>query len=67
MKIIKDKFNKYPVNVVCKKCGSEIQLENGSDVLVCKSIPDPLFIYESRPYVYKWMCPLCKEVNNINF
>lgn len=67
MKIIKDKYNRYPMNVVCKKCESEIQLESGLDVLVHKAIQSPMFIAESRPYIYQWMCPLCKELNEINW
>ena len=67
MKIIKDKFNKYPKQVVCSKCESEILLEDGNDVIVHKAIADPLYIYEQKPYHYKWMCPLCKEFNTINW
>ena len=67
MKIIKDKFNKYPKQVVCSKCESEILLEDGNDVIVHKVIADPLYVYEQKPYHYKWLCPLCKEFNTVNF
>lgn len=66
MKIIEDKHNIYPMQVTCKKCNSVIELENGKDILVHKAIASPMFIYEREPYIYKWMCPLCKEFNNIH-
>lgn len=66
MKIIKDNFNKYPINVTCQKCGSEIQLETGKDVIVHRGIASALYVYEQQPYIYQWMCPLCKEFNKIN-
>lgn len=66
MKIIKDNYNKYPKRVVCKQCESEIELENGGDVIVHKAIASPMYVFEQRPYVYQWLCPLCKEFNNIN-
>ena len=65
MKIIEDKHNKYPMRVTCKKCNSVIELENGNDVLVHKAIESPMFIYEREPYIHQWVCPLCKEFNNI--
>lgn len=67
MKIIKDKFNKYPKHVVCSKCESEIMLEDGKDVIVQRVIDSPLYIYEQQSYHYKWLCPLCKELNTVNF
>lgn len=67
MKIINDKYNRYPKNVVCSNCESEIQLEDGTDVIVHKSIASPMFVYEQQPYVYQWVCPLCKTLNKINF
>mgnify|MGYP003489902774 CR=1 FL=1 len=66
MKIIEDKHNIYPMRVTCKKCNSVIELENGKDILVHKAIASPMFIYERGPYIYKWMCPLFKEFNDIH-
>ena len=65
MKIIEDNHIKYPIRVRCKKCNSLIELENGRDILVHKAIESPMFIYEREPYIYQWVCPLCKEFNNI--
>ena len=67
MKIIKDNYNRYPKNVVCSKCESEILLEDGKDVIVHQSVAGPSFVYENPPYVYQWLCPLCKTFNKINF
>ena len=67
MKIIKDNFNRYQKKVICKNCESEIELEDGKDVIVHKIIANPLYVFEQKPYQYKWMCPLCKELNEIYF
>ena len=67
MKIIKDNFNKYPKHVVCSKCESEILLEDGHDVIVHRAVADSLYVYEKQPYHYKWLCPLCKEFNTVNW
>ena len=65
MKIIEDKYNRYPMRVTCQNCNSVIELEDGKDVLVHKSIVSPMFVYEQEPYIHQWMCPLCKKFNRI--
>ena len=67
MKIIKDNFNRYPRKVICKNCESEIELEDGKDVIVHKSIDCITYFALERSYTYQWICPLCKQINEIYF
>lgn len=66
MKIIEDKYNRFPRTVQCSKCDSVIELENGKDVIVHRAIASMNYIYEQRPYIYQWVCPLCNEFNKID-
>lgn len=66
MKIIEDKHNRFPRTVHCSNCGSVIELENGNDVIVHRAIASMHYIYEQRPYIYQWVCPLCNEFNKID-
>lgn len=55
MKVIKDNYNKFPIEVVCKHCKSVILLEEGNDIK-----------YEVYPDKYRWECPCC-SYNNVIF
>ena len=52
MKVIKDNYKKFPIEVTCISCGSVILLEDGNDVYrvedTCATI---------------WRCPLCQQRN----
>lgn len=52
MKVIKDNYKKFPIEVTCEHCGSVILLEDSNEV------------YLSSYYVATvWDCPLCKHKN----
>lgn len=55
MKVIKDNYNKFPVEVTCADCGSIIEIEN------------PREIYHQQGDVYSWCCPLCTAYNENEF
>lgn len=52
MKVIKDNYKKFPIEVTCKHCGSVILLEDSDEVY-------------REPYSMSsvWDCPLCKHRN----
>ena len=52
MKVIKDNYNKFPIEVTCKNCGSVILLEDSEDVYRAE-----------HSWTTTWQCPLCKERN----
>ena len=52
MKIIKDNYKKFPIEVTCEHCKSVIELESANDVARFCSVVE-----------YGWHCPLCKRVN----
>lgn len=52
MKVIKDNYKKFPVEVTCEHCGSVILLEGSED------------IYRSEnSWRTIWICPLCQQKN----
>lgn len=52
MKVIKDNYKKFPVEVTCEHCSSVILLEDSNEVYL-----------NSYPKATVWNCPLCKHKN----
>ena len=48
MKVIKDNYNKFPLEVTCEQCKSIVLLETEDDVL-------PASFHD----FYEWSCPCC--------
>lgn len=61
MKIIEriEPIAELPKIVLCKVCGSKIQLETAADI---KTIPSTGIIDQYKG----WTCPVCSKVNGIN-
>ena len=54
MKVIKDNYKKFPVEVTCAECGSVIELEDMGDIhRNCYTL------------VPEWECPVCGKMNEI--
>ena len=53
MKVIKDNYKKFPIEVTCGHCKSVILLEDVNDVY-----------REEHSWRTTWLCPVCKH-NNI--
>lgn len=53
MKIIKDNYNKFPMEVTCERCGSVIKLENEED------------LRDNGYSEFYWLCPLCYHGNYV--
>lgn len=52
MKVIRDNYKKFPIEVTCKNCGSVILLEDSNDV------------YRAEySWATIWKCPLCQQRN----
>lgn len=55
MKVIKDNYKKFPIEVTCANCGSIIEIENQQDL--CHQQGD----------FHSWYCPLCTAYNEDEF
>lgn len=53
MKVIKDNYNKFPMEVTCEKCDSVIKLENEDD------------LRDNGYSEFYWLCPLCMKINYV--
>lgn len=53
MKVIKDNYNKFPVEVTCADCGSIIEIENIEE------------LEWQGDDIYFWYCPCCGFTNKI--
>ena len=53
MKVVKDNYKKFPIEVTCKNCGSVILLEGGEDLYRAEHSLTTI-----------WQCPLCQSKNN---
>ena len=65
MRIIKDNFNKYPIEVECFNCKSIIELESGKDVMCVQHVADQFSYGQQAQYTKYWECPLCKTNNKL--
>ena len=54
MKVIKDNYKKFPIEVTCEKCGSIIKLEGREDIILNE------YTCEQT-----WNCCLCGMENQI--
>ena len=53
MKVIKDNYKKFPIEVTCGHCKSVVLLEDSNDV------------YRAEySFITTWECPLCQRINN---
>lgn len=53
MKVIKDNYNKFPMEVTCERCDSVIELGNEDD------------LRDNGYSEFYWLCPLCKNRNYV--
>ena len=53
MKVIKDNYNKFPMEVTCERCDSVIELESEDD------------LRDDGYSEFYWLCPLCMNINYV--
>lgn len=54
MKVIKDNYKKFPIEVTCRHCKSVILLESSEDVY-----------RNPESWATTWECSLCREQNEL--
>lgn len=55
MKVIKDNYKKFPIEVTCEHCGSIIEIEKRKEIYL-----------DGLTGEHYWECPLCSGDNEIN-
>ena len=61
MKVIKDKYKKFSLEVACCRCCSDIKIECFDDLIATGCIPN-----QNGKHDYVWYCPCCNQCNEID-